>query len=320
MPMLKKTWHGWLGLLLLAGAISGSAAGVGWVRTWFYQLAWWSYILALDGAIKWRTGNSLLRDRQGTFWLMAFVSAFFWFGWEMVNLRLSNWLYVGVAPQILPRWLGAMAAFATVLPGVLLTYEFLGVLGLKIGAQVRPLRKNAAWQPWFIAVGVIMFLLPLIWPRIFFPLVWGGLVFLLEPLCYRRGAKSLMRFWQQGDLSPFVRLLAAGLICGFIWESFNFLAGARWQYTIPYLSEPKIFAMPLAGFLGFPPFAVECYVFFAAVSLLRGGRGWEADDHDRVTSRPLPPALAWGLLIFCLAFDFWMLIMIDQYSVKGWAA
>lgn len=309
-----------MGLLVLAGAVACSTAGVGWVRTWFYQLAWWGYILALDGVIQWRTKNSLLRDRQGTFWLMAFVSATFWFGWEMVNLKLSNWHYVGVATELLPRWLGAFAAFATVLPGVLLTHEFLGVLGLKIGSHVRPLSKSASWQPWFIGIGIVMVLLPLIWPRLFFPLIWGGLIFLLEPVNYRRGARSLMGFWQKGDLSPFVRLLIAGLICGLIWESFNFLAGARWEYSIPYLNEPKIFAMPLAGYLGFPPFAVACYVFFAAVSTLRGGRGWEADDHDRVTSKHLPAALGWGLLFLCLIFDVWMLVMIDCYLVKGWAA
>jgi hypothetical protein len=164
-----------------------------------------------------------------------------------------------------------------------------------------------------------MFALPMIWPRIFFPLVWGALVFLLEPINHRLGAPSLMRAWQEeGDLSPFVRLLLAGLICGVFWESWNWLAGARWVYTIPYLSQPRIFAMPLAGYGGFPPFAVECWVFMATVSLLRGGRGWEAHDHDRLTRRPLPHWMAWGLLAGALAFDLWMLSMIDRYLVRGW--
>jgi len=305
--------------LILVGAAVCSLAGVGWVRTWFYQLAWWGYILTLDGLIQARTKNSLLRDRRGAFWLMAFASATFWFGWEMVNLRLNNWHYVGVTPEMLPRWLGAFAAFATVLPGVLITYELLGVWGLNWGAGVRPFPLNAPWKPWFIAIGSIMFALPLISPRLFFPLVWGGLIFLLEPVNFRRGAKSLMRFWQNGDLSPFIRLLLAGLICGVVWESFNFMAQARWQYTIPYLDRPKVFAMPLAGYLGFPPFAVECYVFFAAVSILRGGRGWEADDHGRAISRPLPVWLGWALLGAALIFDLGALWLIDRHLVKGWA-
>ena len=164
-----------------------------------------------------------------------------------------------------------------------------------------------------------MFILSLVWPRLFFPLVWGALVFLLEPINHRLGAPSLMRAWQEeGDLSPFVRLLLAGLLCGVFWESWNWLAGARWVYSIPYLSEPRIFAMPLAGYGGFPPFAVECWVFMATVSLLRGGRGWEAHDHERLTRRPLPRWLAWGILAGALVFDLWMLSMIDRYLVRGW--
>ena len=280
--MFKKTWHGWLGLLLLMGAMACSAAGVGWVRTWFYQLAWWGYILALDGAVRWRNNNSLLRDRRGAFWLMAFVSATFWFGWEMVNLRLNNWHYVGVVPEILPRWLGAFVAFATVLPGVLLTYEFLGVLGLKIGSRVRPLSKTAPWQPWFIAVGIIMFALPLIWPRLLFPMVWGGLIFLLEPINYRRGAKSLMRFWQKGDLSPFVRLLVAGLICGLVWESFNFLAGARWQYAIPYLNRAQNICHAPGRVFGLSPFCRGMLCVFRD--------DYHTARQSRLGKRRLPPS------------------------------
>jgi hypothetical protein len=76
--------------------------------------------------------------------------------------------------------------------------------------------------------------------------------------------------------------------------------------------------MPLAGYGGFPPFAVECYVFFASVSLLRGGRGWEAEDHARAPL-PRPPAWAvWALIALAVAFDLWMLAMIDRHLVTGW--
>jgi hypothetical protein len=48
--------------------------------------------------------------------------------------------------------------------------------------------------------------------------------------------------------------------CGFLWELFNFWAGSKWIYTVPYVGSLKVFEMPILGFLGFPPFAVECYV------------------------------------------------------------
>ena len=115
-----------------------------------------------------------------------------------------------------------------------------------------------------------------------------------------------------------LRLLAAGLICGVFWESWNWLAEARWVYNIPYLNRPRLFAMPLAGYLGFPPFAVECYVFYATLSLLWGGRGWEADDYARAVRPPAPVWLRWLLGLGAVAFSLWMCRMIDLHIVKGW--
>jgi hypothetical protein len=38
----------------------------------------------------------------------------------------------------------------------------------------------------------------------------------------------------------------------------------KWIYTVPGLEGLKVFEMPLLGFLGFPPFAVECLVVLSA--------------------------------------------------------
>lgn len=296
-----------------------SLAEVQWVRTWFYQLAWWSYILVIDALVQWRTGNSLIVDRTRTFLVMAFASAAFWFGWELVNLRVANWHYVSLPREIWLRWPGTFVAYATVLPGVLGTYELLTVLGMRIGSRVKPIASGTSWYGWFIAVGLAMFALPMIWPRLFFPLIWIGMIFLLEPLNHRFGLPSLMRDWQKGDLSPFVRLLFAGLITGLVWESWNFLSDARWVYTIPYLAEPKLFAMPLAGFGGFPPFAVECFVFMSALGILRAGRGWQANDHARATLPALPAWALWAIALAAIAFDIIALLLIDAHLVKGWS-
>jgi hypothetical protein len=288
------------GIWLLA--LIGSLAGMEWVQAWFYQLAWWGYIILIDALVARRTGSSLLRDRPRDFVLLAWVSVSFWLAWEIVNLRLHNWHYVGVARETLPRWAGAFIAYATVLPGVHLTQEFLRALGLKLGSRVRPIPSTRAWYPWFLTVGVIFIFLPLLWPWLFFPLVWGALVFLLEPLNHYHGAPSFMASWERGDISPFLRWLAAGLLCGIFWESWNWLAGARWAYTIPWLAEPKLFAMPLAGYLGFPPFGLECAVFMNALTLVR-----------------LPKRLGWSLAAALLPFDLWALHLMDTHLYMEFA-
>jgi len=69
------------------------------------------------------------------------------------------------------------------------------------------------------------------------------------------GSKSLRRDIRSGDLSRLAALLVAGWVCGILWEFWNYWAEARWVFTFPIWREWKLFAMPLPGYLGFPPFA-----------------------------------------------------------------
>ena len=57
-------------------------------------------------------------------------------------------------------------------------------------------------------------------------------------------------------------LMAAGMICGLLWEFWNYWAGAKWIYTVPFTRHSKYFEMPLLGLLGFPPFALECFAMY----------------------------------------------------------
>ena len=71
-----------------------------------------------------------------------------------------------------------------------------------------------------------------------------------------------------------VNLSLSGLLCGALWEFWNFWAGAKWHYSVPIMERWKIFEMPLPGYFGFPPFALECFTMYVFVRRLvtRGGR------------------------------------------------
>ena len=88
---------------------------------------------------------------------------------------------------------------------------------------------------------------------------------LLDPINYLRGKKSLLRDWQKGIWQSFFCLFFAGLICGLLWEFWNYWAHARWIYQVPYAMSPRIFEMPLLGYLGFPLLAIEYYAFYSMV-------------------------------------------------------
>jgi predicted flap endonuclease-1-like 5' DNA nuclease len=54
---------------------------------------------------------------------------------------------------------------------------------------------------------------------------------------------------------------------GLLWELFNVRARGKWIYTVPGFEDLKLFEMPVAGFLGFPPFALECFALWQALVL-----------------------------------------------------
>jgi len=105
--------------------------------------------------------------------------------------------------------------------------------------------------------------LVLAFPRYLFPLTWGAVWLVAEPLLYRSDPeRSLLGDVARGDWGRIARLMTAGLVAGALWESFNAMARGRWIYTVPFLEHPKIFEMPPAGFIGFPFFALEVWSLY----------------------------------------------------------
>ena len=254
-----------LALLALAAASLGLARLVEPVPSWYYQIAWWSYIVGLDDVNRRLSGRSLLRDRPGHFaWLCA-ASVAWWTLFEALNLRLGNWYYVMSHTGRAMRWASGVVAFATVLPGILETLILFEHRGWPRSLRVRPWRWSARADAVCWALGAACFVLPLVLADVFFPLTWGSFVLLLEPWNRRHARRSFLRDLQAGEAAPIARTLLAGLACGVLWEAWNYWARSKWIYTVPFFDEWKLFEMPLLGFLGFPPFALECLVVLRAL-------------------------------------------------------
>jgi hypothetical protein len=301
----QKNIHGILGLVILLISHVLLLMEIELIASWFYYWAWWSYILIIDSLIYTIKKNSLIMNRKGEFFLILLWSIVIWTFFEAVNLILQNWYYSNVVPSLVIRWLCYGVAYATVLPALFETTELLESVGLFKNSTVRPITVTTAVQAGLVSLGIVFVLGVLFYPRYCFPLVWGSIIFLFEPINYRWSATSLLKDWERGTARKFYLLLTAGLICGVLWEFWNFWAATKWIYTVPFFEELKIFEMPLAGFLGFPPFAVECYVVYNFISIFRHQRGWEEDNYrlnqgERVLS-PLVVITSLVGLIFCLA-------------------
>lgn len=98
--------------------------------------------------------------------------------------------------------------------------------------------------------------------------LWVGLVFLLDPINAKLGAPSLLRDWQAGRWGRTLALFAGGATCGLLWEFWNYWAIAKWTYDLPFLgwlNQYRYFEMPWPGFVGFLPFAAECWVMLNTI-------------------------------------------------------
>jgi hypothetical protein len=260
--------YGWFGLLLLILSEYCLIHRIEPFFTWFYCFAWWSYILLADNLLLKLRGRSLLTNRRREFWRMLPLSIFIWLIFEAYNFAIHNWSYTIAPLEIWQRWLGYALSFATVLPGIFITSDLVETI---FGGFPKPAASECEIiqqipfskpSPAFMAIGLALTIAPLIWPRYFFPAVWLGPIFLLDPLLEKSGIQGLSLNILSGNRKRIWSLLIGGLICGLMWEFWNFWAGSKWHYTVPFFGNWKLFEMPVAGFLGFPPFALECWILY----------------------------------------------------------
>ncbi len=263
-------WWSWLGLAIFAGALALDAAGTRFGRLYLTPMAWTALILLIDGWLD-ATGRSWLRNRPGRLTVMALVSIPSWCLFELYD-RPRFWQRGG--PELwwhyhgLPPWpergLGYAWSFATITPAVLLLAELLRpwmrrLVGHGTGGRVP---RELLWGT--AAIGGVMAALPLLWPSPYFAAdVWIAWIMLLDPLNRLRGHPSIIGDLERGDRGRPAALLLSGLIAGPVWESLNWIAGARWTYTVPFAGGIKLFEMPVFGYLGFAPFVVECFAIWS---------------------------------------------------------
>lgn len=268
----RLRFYGWFGIFLLAAAECLAFLHTWPVDVYFTPIAWTAYLMIVEAMVLASTGRSRLHERPGRFFLMALLSIPLWLIFEAYNLRLGNWTYVGVPANWAGTVLGYGWSFATITPAIMETADL--VQAFDWFKPARPLRFSGGSKNLMIAFGALCLVVPVALPaRIgayLFGLVWVGFVFLLDPINERVGAPSLLGDLAAGSRSRFFSLLISGWICGWLWEFWNFWAAAKWHYIFPIMQHEKIFEMPAAGYLGFLPFALECFAMFSTAAFLLG--------------------------------------------------
>jgi hypothetical protein len=242
---------------------------------YWFAAVWFGYIFAVDALVYARDGRSLFMSKRRVFLAMLPLSAAMWWGFEWLNEIVGNWHYL--RPYDIPDWYANLIScvfFSTVIPAVWETANLLlGARWLRGLPRGRTLEMPRIAAYGLICLGVLAFILPLLWPLYFFPLIWGFLALILDPINYLRGQPSILGHLARGDWRVPLAFYLGGLTCGVLWEFWNFWAFPKWAYTVPFVGFLKVFEMPVLGYLGYGPFAWELYaLFWFCVSLLPGRR------------------------------------------------
>jgi len=264
--------HGWLGIAALAGAEWLLFRSIAPVPIYFTPIAWSAYMLIVDAAVLALTGRSRLSDAPITLARMALLSIPLWLIFEAYNWRLHNWTYLGVPHQWLAAGTGYGWSFATITPAIFETSDLVQALLPPI--PIKPWTISSTAETVLIVCGAASLIIPLVIPphmaaRIFF-LVWVGFALLLDPINLRLSLPSFLGDFSEGSARRFWSFLLAGWICGWLWEFWNYWAAAKWNYTFPMFQNLKLFEMPAPGYLGFVPFALECFTMYVTAAWLVG--------------------------------------------------
>jgi len=271
-PKTRFAPHGYAGIAIIIGAEVLLFGGNQLVGHWFTPIVWTGYILFVDALVYKLKARSLLMTDRLEFVIIAIVSIAGWWLFEFYNAPRfwkSNlelwWHYHDLEPNPYLRRVGYDWAFATIFPAMFETAALLraSVFSRRSGRVAIPIQPYRLTLALMFAFGAVGALVPLIFPSVWYaPVVWLAFIFLLDPLNARRGWPSITGDLARGDWRRLWSLLASGLVCGLLWEFWNYWSLSKWTYTVPYFGNVKIFEMPVLGYLGFPPFAVECWVMY----------------------------------------------------------
>jgi hypothetical protein len=278
----KFPLYGWLGLSLAAFFWFLNWTLPGARTQWGFFPLWLGYCLAMDGLVVWRTGTSPLTRNWRKYIGLFLVSAPVWWLFELLNLRTLNWTYIGAeifSPLQYAFW--TTVSFTTVIPAVFGSAELFASFDFvkrltKSGPVVGTDKRTTLI---FFILGWLMLALMLIWPKIFFPFIWLSLYFILEPVNIWLGNRSLAQWTAKGDWRPVIALWLGVLLTAFFWEMWNYYSYPKWVYHVAWGDWLHIFEMPLLGYGGYLPFALELY---AVYHLIAGWFGDKTSDYVKV--------------------------------------
>lgn len=256
-------------------ALAGAVVGASWAWLWTVDSTWNPLAfttLWIGAAVAMYRLGPLGYPGLRVHAMLAASSVPLWWWFELVNARVENWTYLGVDRYGPVAYaLLTSIAFSTVVPALHSAWRLVGArYGPPIVTRQGPgARRRLAF---FATTALAMQALIIAWPMVFFPLVWVGPFVALDALVHYLTGASLAADLAARRWGLAFRIAAGGLLCGFLWELWNFGASPSWVYDVPGFDWGHVFAMPVAGYGGYVPFAWSVYQLVQLGRLALPGR------------------------------------------------
>lgn len=262
----KKSYFpywGYIGIILNLSAwyiAWAKPLSMGVISQYTFSPLWLGFALALDGLVFYRKGVSIFAASKTQFFLICLLSSLTWWFFEYCNMYVQNWWYqLNESLTGIQKFFAGTAAFITVTPAILemtallTTFPFIPD-HFSNGSVI--LGKGRGWVKSLLAIvigSVSWFLVPL-YPNELFFLIWISTLLICEGALGLAGIATPVSEMGKGRFGQFIVLNGSALLCGFLWEMWNYYSYPKWYYTVPYIQGPQLFEMPLVGFLGYLTF------------------------------------------------------------------
>jgi hypothetical protein len=262
--------YGYIGLFILISAWAANWCLTGLRTQWGFFFQWLGYILLIDAIVFSKKGRSIYTADRKHFIALFLYSIPFWWLFELLNMRTQYWFYEARNQFTdLEYALLASLNFSTVIPAILETFDLLSLSAL-FKREIKWIRIPENKRSFLIMlfIGIAMLVLVLLYPVQLPYFLWISLYFIFEPVNHYVGKRTLLFYTNTRNWTPILQLFLAGLICGFFWECWNYYSYPRWRYHLPGFEHLYVFEMPLAGYLGYLPFALELWAYYHLISRL----------------------------------------------------
>lgn len=237
---------------------------------WGFFPLWLGFALTIDGIVYVRKESSLFSRNKLAYLSLFLISIPVWWFFELFNQLTENWMYAGREHFTdLEYFFLASLSFSTVIPVVFGMAELVSTF-LSDKESNFTIEENSKTAYTFLAIGLVMLLLLILFPRVFYVFIWTNVLFIVEGINILMKNDSITTYLNKGNWKPVISLAIGCLICGFFWEMWNYYSYPKWVYDVPGVNFLHVFEMPVLGYLGYIPFSLELYSIYIFVIHLFG--------------------------------------------------